>query len=564
MVALNDLQDSAGKPSIRSVAQAINVSHSTVAEAFRGKRIPSWLILKGIVNYLGGEEHSFRLLWEEAQHEASSGLALTDTDRDYISLYKKGVISIYNKMTLPDYWKRHVTSADVMFVDPYIKELSTGRSLDVSGFTDKIRRTILLGGPGTGKSTLARVIAVREARKDTRSVPFVVNIRDFAPRGKPVSSIVRHIEDALETLFQARPPSGLVTRLLARGEALVIFDGLDEISDGAERSPVTDVLELFAYQFPAARILITSRTIGYLQAQLDPAVFDLFELASFDTTQVSHFLHSWFAGIEDLPEERAQEKVNQFMRETEPLKDLRSSPLLLGILCVQLSRTGLPHDRLEALEGYIDLLLGRWDEMKGIHSLDISRRRFERLLEDISLRLIEDQIDTVSQTELTSLIEQIDSDVHGRGSDSAAVLVNFMTGRAWIFHDVGAKPTGEPIYSFAHRTVLEYFAARSLYRKTKSINKAKSIDGLATEIQRRATRGLGNLELFAIQIADRALPQSGHEVLSLLAAGVQELSKRERRNVIEFIQLAASSDASLDPSTHLVEDFLPRDSGSRD
>lgn len=71
---LRKLHIRAGKPSSREVATSIGgISHTTVNNVIRGKRIPSWLVLSRIVRELGGDEALFRGLWAAVREE---GVAL--------------------------------------------------------------------------------------------------------------------------------------------------------------------------------------------------------------------------------------------------------------------------------------------------------------------------------------------------------------------------------------------------------------------------------------------------------------------------------------------------------
>jgi hypothetical protein len=61
---LRTLHVAAGEPSSRAVAEAIGgMSHTTVNQVLRFRKIPSWPVLSKIVNQLGGDQEMFRILW---------------------------------------------------------------------------------------------------------------------------------------------------------------------------------------------------------------------------------------------------------------------------------------------------------------------------------------------------------------------------------------------------------------------------------------------------------------------------------------------------------------------
>jgi predicted NACHT family NTPase len=81
--------------------------------------------------------------------------------------------------------------------------------------------------------------------------------------------MVGYLEHRLETFYQCSAPAGLVGKLLLTGRALMIFDGLDELLEPARRADVAARIERFCSEYPLARVLVTSRVVGYDQARLD-------------------------------------------------------------------------------------------------------------------------------------------------------------------------------------------------------------------------------------------------------------------------------------------------------
>ena len=74
--ALSHLHHSAGKPSTRKIAAALSsVSHTTVADALAGRRVPSWPVLEKIVLHLHGDPDAFRVLWADTAAPVSSVVA---------------------------------------------------------------------------------------------------------------------------------------------------------------------------------------------------------------------------------------------------------------------------------------------------------------------------------------------------------------------------------------------------------------------------------------------------------------------------------------------------------
>jgi hypothetical protein len=51
---------------MRALAQNVSISHTTVADALNGKRVPSWGTVESLVRQLGGNEKEFTRLWQAA------------------------------------------------------------------------------------------------------------------------------------------------------------------------------------------------------------------------------------------------------------------------------------------------------------------------------------------------------------------------------------------------------------------------------------------------------------------------------------------------------------------
>jgi len=61
--ALRHLHRHAGEPTTREIGKEIGYSHTTVAQALKGSRCPSWPVIEKIVKRLGGNPEEFRPFW---------------------------------------------------------------------------------------------------------------------------------------------------------------------------------------------------------------------------------------------------------------------------------------------------------------------------------------------------------------------------------------------------------------------------------------------------------------------------------------------------------------------
>lgn len=147
-------------------------------------------------------------------------------------------------------------------------------------------RTVLLADPGMGKSTLVQWListladeaAPAEALRGAVPLPFVLRelvahlpqeekswswdalVRAFGQwrhrgRGSPLAAPLA----ADDALFRS---------ILASPDAFFLIDGLDEIGDSQRRTAVRDAIWEGFEKYPKSRWLITSRIVGYEQAEV--------------------------------------------------------------------------------------------------------------------------------------------------------------------------------------------------------------------------------------------------------------------------------------------------------
>ncbi|MEV7417739.1 helix-turn-helix transcriptional regulator [Streptomyces sp. NPDC089919] len=65
--ALRELRASAGNPTLARIAEETGVSISSLSQALGGDRAPTWRVTVAVVGTCGGDETTWRVLWEELQ-----------------------------------------------------------------------------------------------------------------------------------------------------------------------------------------------------------------------------------------------------------------------------------------------------------------------------------------------------------------------------------------------------------------------------------------------------------------------------------------------------------------
>jgi hypothetical protein len=398
-------------------------------------------------------------------------------EAQFLNRYRRQAHLRHGFLTPPDFDRRRRVPVADIYVPTWISEEEdperTRQSPDPEPGSLKVRdlaglldRTVLLGDPGGGKTTAANVLTDRFADDGSPRVAFLVTLREYAAKTPIEWSVAEHIEHNLKTLYQCPSPDGLVERLLLTGRAVVIFDGLDELLDTSRRREVSDRVEQFCSAFPLAPVLVTSRAVGYGQARLDDSQFTCYRLGGFGYREVAEYAGKWFGTQEGLAPAEAAAKAAAFLDESAHATDLRTSPLLLSLMCILYRGAGsLPGDRAGIYTRCAELMLRKWDEQRDLYRKLGSDHLVEPTLRYLAWWLFTRENSQTAATE-QELIAKGAGFLYERGYDTeeqaraaAREFVEFCRGRMWVFSDAGTSAGGERLYGFTHRTFLEYFAA---------------------------------------------------------------------------------------------------------
>jgi len=213
--------------------------------------------------------------------------------------------------------------------------------LDVINDKQKYPYIVILGDPGSGKSTLLQTLALNWARSPLNSVtslpiPLLIELRTYIRSGES-----GHCKNFLEFFHQS---PGSICHLnqhqlqeqLKAGEAVVMFDGLDEIFDPGKREDVITAIHRFTNEYPRVRVIVTSRIIGYKPQRLQDAGFHHFILQDLNAEQIQDFVRRWHElTFTDAGEKaRIRDRMKRALEYSSTIRDLAGNPLLLTIMAI--------------------------------------------------------------------------------------------------------------------------------------------------------------------------------------------------------------------------------------
>lgn len=454
---------------------------------------------------------------------------------------------------------------DKIYVCPnFIKRKEENRNnkpLEFFDFISRIHRAVILGDPGSGKTTFTKKMCYElSSRYSDRLfagreiVPFVVVVKDYqAEKIKNNISIIDFISENL-TNFQIEPLKGAFKYLLLNGYILLIFDGLDELLDTRYREKMVDEIESFCTLYPSVPVIVTSRKIGYEEAALREDMFEVYEMTSFNRPQIQEYVEKWFNLDYDLSINQRIEKAKHFMIESEKVSDLRSNSLMLSLMCnIYRQENYIPENRPKIYQKCAEMLFKKWDRHRGINpEITIQDSKIESLISHLAhwIYTNESSKEGVREDELirkaTEYLYGSTYEDFDEAKKVAKEFVTFSKGRAWIFSAVGVN-TDQELYQFTHRTFLEYFTAEWFCKNFEDTI------GLTNElIPKISKREWDVVAQLAFQIRGEYIENATDKILTTLlkAASISDEAKRE--NLLSFV---ARSLEFMTPSPNIVKEL---------
>lgn len=322
------------------------------------------------------------------------------------------------------------------------------------------QRTVILGDPGAGKSSLLQYLALEWVEGSTETLPLLIELKEFS---------ISSSNDFLAFLHQARGVDWQfdqqeLHRHLIEVETLVMFDGLDEVFDRATQSTVIDDIVRFSQKYPKAQVIVTSRIIGYNPERLSHSGFRHFTIQSLDKKAVHKFVDRWYnlSMGNDPEKERLKKRLKDAIAQSKAIRNLSDNPLLLTMMSILNRRQELPRDRADLYDQASRVLLYHWDvDHKRLRlPVDvIGRREKQSMLMMIAYEMQtgEDGLkgNLISADDLTCILAKyLRNQGFSEPREKSNRLIQQLRERNFILCYRGAD-----IYSFMHRTFLEYFCA---------------------------------------------------------------------------------------------------------
>lgn len=410
-----------------------------------------------------------------------------------------------DELYVPIKFKRKFSSLqeeiDAKFDELFGPQDGTVSKYHKSPFEDEIFNSVVLAGPGCGKTTfIKRVIHTFCSNKPLDNAEgflkfklFPIWIRCRSLNTQNDTSLMSIIRD-LPSVAEFPPNQDLVDAFidaviskLTKGEAVILIDGLDEISNIQKRGVFIEQIEYFSKQYPKNRIIITSRIAGfedYKKSGLSD--FFIFEIEPFTDQDIRELCIKWHIAVInslDTTINSANQLADTIINHSR-IKALATNPLLLTTLLLVQRRIGrLPTKRSALYEESIRVLLETWNQ-EGHAPMDLSAALCK--LAYIAFVMTVKGFQEISRRDLIEILDSAKEDLKRRLSFDDETPERFLKRteqRSSIIVRAGfmenTNGTQQEVYEFQHLTFQEYLTSVAIvnkyYPKAKRTDDAISI-----------------------------------------------------------------------------------------
>ena len=226
------------------------------------------------------ERYKSRLLEEHSTTKLLGNPKEIRLDQIYTDVYVLDQVSAFRRLDVEDLKKQQFNRTGLPDYD-IRKPLLT--------IAKQSRRLYILGKPGAGKSTFLKTVVRLSCDGRLNKTAIFVPLKRWSDGEKSLEEFI-----AGEFAICEFPDAQIfIKEMLQSGGAIVLFDGLDEVSNtGTKRRGAIESLTDFSRRYSNTQILLTCRTAA-TEYSFDK--FTYVEIADFTREQQESFISKWYA-----------------------------------------------------------------------------------------------------------------------------------------------------------------------------------------------------------------------------------------------------------------------------
>ncbi|MBP5975956.1 NACHT domain-containing protein [Brasilonema sp. CT11] len=353
-------------------------------------------------------------------------------------------------------------------------------------------KLVLLGEPGSGKSTLMQYFALKTAKRQFQELglsteiewlPILIQIRELGKQSE--NYIFEHLDNSIAHKYSIKIPNAFFDYWLKRGRVVILLDGLDEIADSHKRKVIIQHIYILFQQksYASNKVIITSRPAGYERDYFQTKEYPHYYIQLFDEPKILLFLDKWYANKIRFPDSQESETQKKnlitILQDKERIKLLARNPFLLTIIALLHRYEGfrLPQRRHNLYEKAVETLLVNWEQSKFGDSQQsspiaklqhVKSEDLKPLMEMLAywVHSQESTGDKDSSTLIDSelLMEQFRQDIKKlkgielyQAKEEGKKMIQHINNRVGLLNE-----QGQDCYAFVHKTFQEYLCAQRI------------------------------------------------------------------------------------------------------
>jgi hypothetical protein len=308
-------------------------------------------------------------------------------------------------------------------------------------------------GPGGGKSTLLKEIAISESQQQKDCIAVYMHARAVLESVDVVHAAAKALSELSNDSIDEILPEIVPDKLL------LLVDGLDEIASVPQREEVIARLKE-ANSALGARVVVGTRPESHPHILAAMAGFKAYSISPLRLSQIKSFFGKWFGGNAD-----KAAKLVTAMQDKGVFDKLPRTPMTMTLVAIVYeSKEDIPSTLTELYEMFVGLLTGKWDANRKISSPFDSHMKLS-FLNRLAWVMQSERLDTISQERCLELADDFFRNQATLEGVDARAFVQSIIDRSHI-----VIPTGADEIRFSHMTFQEYFCAEYLSRDFPETN----------------------------------------------------------------------------------------------
>lgn len=415
---------------------------------------------------------------------------------EYISKHITDNISWATNVSFKDLTRAKNINEIFIAIDLFVQPLRN--RIDTSNLPNKINvnnllfdseeNIIILGQPGAGKTTSVKKIFLdlvfdRGINNSIYAFPIILRLKELKYENDDFNLILLksvlntvgifyNLDPKPDILSQERIITTLFKEFVERLDVLLIFDGLDEITDTSVREEVIRNLRLITFSLFNSRFILTSRTSDY-NVHIDQT--SVYEISPLNESQIHSFIIKWITNPVD-----AQVLFDNVKKS--PYWDTTIRPLTLAHLCALFERNKeIPEKPKTIYNKIIHLLLEEWSIQSGVvRKSHYARFEPERKMEFLSRFAYELVINynriTFDSEILKHIYNQICEDYGLEKSECLNVVREIESHNGLIIQISNSD------FEFTHKSLLEFLVADYIVKLPILLNDPELLKSIPNEL----------------------------------------------------------------------------------